>query len=71
LESVVKKKISIGDTFGSLIVVLDFGRDRGMVVWACECDCGATTLARADRLRNGERVDCGCGVAFVGQPHET
>jgi hypothetical protein len=64
-EVAMKKKISIGDTFGSLVAVEKFDTDKGMVVWHCRCECGQSALVRSDRLRNGERTHCGCR----GQEH--
>ncbi len=49
--------------FGRLVVT---GRDctpgeAPNVFWACRCDCGASTVARADRLRSGKTRACARG----------
>lgn len=28
--------------------------------WKCLCSCGKVTIARADRLKNGQKQSCGC-----------
>lgn len=30
------------------------------VVWLCKCDCGKETFVRANELRNGSVLSCGC-----------
>lgn len=51
-----------GNTYGRLTVL---GDDRtrtksGKVLWHCLCECGNTTHVRADHLKNGSIVSCGC-----------
>lgn len=54
----------IGKTFGKLTVVSYAGRshNRGgtIVHWFCTCDCGGSTLARSNNLKNGQHASCGC-----------
>lgn len=47
--------------YGRLTVIELAGRDsRGKVMWKCQCDCGNTTVVRADCLRDGNTASCGC-----------
>lgn len=51
-----------GNKYGRLTVLGDDGtRTRsGKVLWHCLCECGDTTYVRADHLKNGSVVSCGC-----------
>lgn len=60
-----KKVDVIGQRFGKLTVVEEVepritpsGRKFRMVL--CKCDCGNTTVASIDHLRNGHTKSCGC-----------
>ena len=44
-----------GKRFGSLIVT----SRRDGTTWVCQCDCGATTKARAGDLNRGTKISCG------------
>ena len=46
--------------FGRLRVLDLAGTRGGAAYWLCECDCGALTLQRGNKLRAGEIVSCGC-----------
>lgn len=48
--------------FGRLTVLGDVGKrtGRGKVLWHCLCECGRVTFVRADHLKNGSVVSCGC-----------
>lgn len=49
-----------GRRFGKLTVVSEAGHRGKNVAWLCICDCGKETIARANHLRSGARVSCGC-----------
>lgn len=48
--------------FGRLTVLGDVGKrtKNGKVLWHCLCECGTATFVRADHLKNGSVVSCGC-----------
>lgn len=50
------------NTYGRLTVIGDDGTrtKSGKVLWNCLCECGNTTYVRADHLKNGSVVSCGC-----------
>lgn len=57
------KKIDLtGNVFGRLTVLGDDGTrtEQGRVLWHCLCKCGRVTFVRADHLKNGSVVSCGC-----------
>lgn len=49
-----------GQRFGKLTVIEEAGRANGGVVWRCKCDCGNEVSIRANALRMGRSVSCGC-----------
>jgi len=50
-----------GVRFGKRTVVEYAGKDHhGHAQWACRCDCGKLSIARADALRRGSGDTCGC-----------
>ena len=55
----------VGQKFGRLKVISrapDHVTPSGSrsVVWWCKCDCGKETAVRANELRNGSVLSCGC-----------
>jgi len=52
-----------GQRFGKLTVIDPLSRrhngNRSMF-WLCRCDCGGSTEARADALKSGAKLSCGC-----------
>ena len=49
-----------GRKFGRLLVIEESGRANGGVVWSCECECGNIANVRANHLKRGMIVSCGC-----------
>jgi hypothetical protein len=50
-----------GDRYGRVVISGFAGRDaRAKHIWRCLCDCGVETFARADHLRAGRVMSCGC-----------
>ena len=51
----------VGQRFGRLLVTHDGGRDKKKnILWACQCDCGSSTLAHAYDLAASKVASCGC-----------
>lgn len=47
--------------FGRLIVLEVAGRDKNnKIQWLCQCQCGKTTVVRANDLKQGKVLSCGC-----------
>lgn len=57
-----KNKIDlIGQKFGKLTVIADSGkRHNGSMIWTCQCECGNIKDVRADALKAGTTISCGC-----------
>lgn len=56
-----KKADLTGKRFGRLTVINEEQiRLGGSVVWLCKCDCGNYTKVRANHLKRGGVVSCGC-----------
>jgi hypothetical protein len=49
-----------GQRFGRLTVLRFVEVRRSQSMYACLCDCGQETMARAERLKNGKKRSCGC-----------
>ena len=50
-----------GQKFGRLTVISRAENDKtNHVRWFCECDCGITTIVKAQSLRSGATQSCGC-----------
>ncbi len=57
------KRIDLtGNVYGRLTVLGDDGTrtKNNKVLWFCSCECGNITHVRADHLKNGSVVSCGC-----------
>lgn len=50
-----------GKRFGRLVVTGLHSKDANYnKLWACQCDCGAITVVREDKLRTGNTKSCRC-----------
>lgn len=50
-----------GQRFGKLVVLeITEQRNRGAVVWKCQCDCGNTVYVSSKNLQGGDTQSCGC-----------
>lgn len=49
-----------GQRFGHLEVIAFLGRHKEHTYWACQCDCGVITEARANSLTRNHSRSCGC-----------
>lgn len=50
-----------GKRFGKILVLKDSDkRQRGHILWLCLCDCGKIVEVRAEKLKGGTTVSCGC-----------
>jgi hypothetical protein len=55
-----------GERFGRLVATTLAGKDRfGLLLWKCQCDCGATTIVPGRDLVRGRTKSCGCLSADV------
>ena len=52
----------IGQKFSRLTVLREHTSKtkQGALLWVCECECGATMIARGLKLRAGATKSCGC-----------
>lgn len=49
-----------GNRYGKLTVVEFLYTKNKKTYWLCKCDCGNTKIVRADHLKSGNIVSCGC-----------
>lgn len=54
------KAIPEGTRFGRLVVVDFYGYIDHQAFFNCVCDCGNTKVAKANSLRTGNTISCGC-----------
>lgn len=51
----------VGQKFGRLVVVTEWGKDNdGGVAWMCLCDCGEYVVIKGPLLRRSKSKSCGC-----------
>ena len=50
----------VGNRYGKLLVKSFAYTKDSTAYWNCECDCGHTTIARGNALRQGRIHSCGC-----------
>ena len=56
-----KLKNEIGNRYGKLVVIERAeNNNRGEAQWLCRCDCGCEKVVRANDLRSGRTISCGC-----------
>lgn len=54
-------QIKPGDRFGRLTAVRQCGKNKWRdQLWECACDCGATKVVAAGKLKSGHTRSCGC-----------
>jgi hypothetical protein len=61
----------VGQTFGRWTVISvqsERGRN-GRLRWRCRCSCGSERVVRADSLRSGGTISCGCLIAELRTTH--
>jgi hypothetical protein len=56
----MKKTNLVGKRFGRLLVISPAESRNGLVCWNCQCDCGKSTVAIANSLREESTKSCGC-----------
>lgn len=55
-----RTRIEPGERFGLLVALEKSEPGPQGARWACQCDCGSTSVARAKDLRFGTTKSCGC-----------
>ena len=54
------KRIEPGQKYAQLTTKAKIDKKSRNAVWLCSCSCGKETEVRADYLRSGKTVSCGC-----------
>lgn len=61
-----------GQKFGKLTVMSAAPRTpAGRIRWHCACDCGASTIASSNNLKQGKHKSCGCIQRLDPSPRRT
>lgn len=50
----------VGQRFGKLVVVKEYGKIGNSYAWECLCDCGNTKVVKGCYLKYGNNKSCGC-----------
>lgn len=50
----------VGQRFGKLVVVKEYGKIGNTYAWECLCDCGNTKVVKGGYLKSGNNRSCGC-----------
>ncbi len=50
----------IGRRFGRLRAIMEMRRQKGVIYWLCQCDCGGASIVGGPSLRRGYTKSCGC-----------
>jgi len=56
-----------GEKYNMLTVLERVPGTEKRTLWLCKCDCGKTTIARADKLRTNRKKSCGCLWKTIGK----
>lgn len=57
----MRKKVNLlGKIFGHVIVIGEQPNDGEWVQWLCKCVCGKEIVKRAQDLKRGRSLSCGC-----------
>ncbi len=60
----------LGQRFGRWLVIEEAeNTTRGTAQWKCLCDCGNVRIVRANDLRQGKSISCGCYNTEVCTTH--
>ena len=60
----MRRENLVGQIFGRLTVTQAAGVRDGRAYWDCTCKCGNTRRVRADALRSGRCISCGCAHKY-------
>lgn len=55
----VKHKLAAGVRVGKLTLIRELVPNHA---WLCKCDCGGWKIARAEYLKYGQIMSCGCAI---------
>lgn len=62
-----------GKRYGRLVAIGPIGTNKQGVIWACQCDCGASMSVHGYLLRSGNTKSCGClrvdTIVAIGTSH--
>lgn len=57
----MRKKVNLlGKQFGHIVVIKEHENDCEWVQWLCKCVCGKEIVKRAQDLKRGRSLSCGC-----------
>ena len=56
-----------GQKFNMLTAIERVKKEKGCMLWKCQCQCGGETIARANELMRGAVKSCGCIVSKRGR----
>lgn len=59
----------IGQKFGLLTVIAEYGSRNGHALWKCQCECGNIKISTTGILNSGGIKSCGCLRFRNGKEH--